>query len=141
MNSGATRHRENGGLDFEFTDFASAREALDDSVIEIARHNARPIEAADWAKRRRAPAPADRALTGDAIAWMLSLPAGLRPEHLAEQMPRLANQIAAAWSDSERCIGALRALSIDERGGRRGLPLAVLSEVHGLQRLLLERQP
>ena len=126
----------NDGLEFEFTDFASAREAMDEAVIDIARQNARPIDAAEWARRRRQPSPADRALTGEAIRWMLALPESVRPEHLAERMPRLANQIAAVWSDRTRCLSALQALTIDDRGGRRGLPFDVLTEVLALHRHL-----
>jgi hypothetical protein len=127
-----------GGFEFELTDFQSAREALDESVIEIARHNARPIDAAEWERRRRPLSPVDKALTGEAITWMLSLPESVRPEHLAERMPRLANQIAAAWNDKARCLGALRALTVDDRGGRRGLPVAVLADVRGLQQFLAD---
>jgi hypothetical protein len=125
-----------GSFEFELTDFATAREALDESVSEIARHNARPVDAAEWARRRRQPSPSDRALTGEAIAWMLSLPEPVRPERVAAQMPRLANQIAAAWSDRQRCLDALKALTIDNRGGRRGLPSDVLTEVQALHRYL-----
>ncbi len=124
------------GFEFELTDFASAREALDESVIDIARHNARPTDPAEWAKRRRPASPADRALTGEAIAWMLGLPERIRPEQLAARMPRLANQIAAAWNDRLRCANALHALTIDDRGGRRGLPIDILAEVQFLHRHL-----
>jgi hypothetical protein len=51
-------------------------------------------------------------------------------------MPRLVNQIAAAWSDRQRCLDALKALTIDNRGGRRGLPSDVLTEVQALHRYL-----
>ena len=41
--------------------------------------------------------PTDRALAGVTIDWVLRLPEALRPQHLMDQMPRLANQIALAW--------------------------------------------
>jgi hypothetical protein len=124
------------GFEFELTDLESARMALDDAVTEIARQNARPTDPAEWVKRRRPPSPADRALTGEAITWMLALPESVRPEQLAEHMPRLANQIATVWSDSLRCASALHALTIDDRGGRRGLPSDILNEVKALHRHL-----
>jgi hypothetical protein len=124
------------GFEFELTDLASARMALDDAVTEIARQNARPTDPAEWAKRRRPPSPVDRALTGEAITWMLALPEPMRPEQLAERMPRLANQIAAVWNDRLRCASALHALTIDDRGGRRGLPGDILEEVKALHRHL-----
>ena len=124
------------GFEFELTDLESARMALDDAVIEIARQNARPTDPAEWAKRRRPPSPADRALTGETITWMLALPDPMRPEQLAQRMPRLANQIAAVWNDRLRCASALHALTIDDRGGRRGLPSDILGEVKALHRHL-----
>jgi hypothetical protein len=124
------------GFEFELTDLASARMALDDAVTEIARQNARPTDPAEWAKRRRPPSPVDRALTGEAITWMLALPEPMRPEQLAERMPRLANKIAAVWNDRLRCASALHALTIDDRGGRRGLPGDILEEVKALHRHL-----
>lgn len=136
--SGDPKSTQTEAFEFELTDFASAREALDESVSEIARHNARPVDAAEWAKRRRPASPADRALTGEAIAWMLARPQPVRPERMAAQMPRLVNQIAATWVDRQRCLGALRALTVDDRGGRRGLPASILTEVHALHRHLLD---
>ncbi len=130
-----------GGFEFEFTDFASAREALDEAVTDIARLNARPTNPGEWAKRRRPASPADRALTGETIEWMLGLPEAIRPEQLAARMPRLANQIAAAWNDRLRCASALRALTIDDRGGRRGLPIDILAEVQFLHRHLSGAPP
>jgi hypothetical protein len=111
--------------------------ALDDAVIDIARQNARPTDPAEWVKRRRPASPADRALTGEAITWMLALPEPIRPEQLAQRMPRLANQIAVVWNDRLRCASALHALTIDDRGGRRGLPSDILDEVKALHRHLM----
>jgi len=125
-----------GGFEFELTDLESARMALDEAVIDIARQNARPTDPAEWVKRRRPPSPADRALTGEAITWVLALPEPIRPEQLAQRMPRLANQIAEVWNDRLRCASALHALTIDDRGGRRGLPSDILDEVKALHRHL-----
>ncbi|MES2101199.1 MAG: hypothetical protein V4569_15330 [Pseudomonadota bacterium] len=127
---------QDAGFEFELTDFASAREALDEAAIDIARQNARPTNPAEWARRRRPASPADRALTGETIAWMLDLPEPIRPEQLAARMPRLANQIADAWNDRLRCTSALHALTVDDRGGRRGLPSDILAEVQILHRHL-----
>ena len=129
------------GFEFELTDFASAREALDETVTDIARQYARPVDPGDWEKRRRQPSPADRALTGETMAWMMGLPEPFRPEQLAARMPRLANQIATAWIDRLRCANALHALTIDDRGGRRGLPTDILAEVKALHRHLSGSPP
>lgn len=124
------------GFEFELTDFASAREALDDASIELAADAARPATPADWIHRRRPPVPTDRALAGGTIDWMLRLPAALQPRRLADHYPRLANQIAAAWADRERCLRSLQSLLNDDRGGRRGLPHDLRQEVEALHRHL-----
>lgn len=124
------------GFEFELTDFASAREALDDASIELAAEAARPADPSDWVKRRRPLVPTDRALSGETIDWMLRLPAALRPHRLADSYPRLANQIAAAWGNRERCMRALSGLLHDSRGGRRGLPFEQRREVEALHQHL-----
>jgi hypothetical protein len=123
-------------FEFEVTDFMSAREALDRNSLSIAAEASRPADAPDWEHLRRPPVPTDRALAGATIDWVLRLPEALRPRDLTDQMPRLANQIAAAWLDRPRCLGALNALLRDDRGGRRGLPYQIRIEVEALARHL-----
>jgi hypothetical protein len=125
-------------FEFELTDFASAREALDNSALSLAAEIARPVGTTDWAQLRRPPVPTDRALAGVTIDWMLALPVALRPVRLADRLPRLANQIAAAWGDRQRCLGALNSLLTDERGNRRGLPIDLRSEVEALHQHLAD---
>ena len=124
------------GFEFELTDFASAREALDDTSIAVAAEAACSADADYWVKRRRPRLATDRALAGSTIDWLLKLPEGLRPNKLSEQLPRLANQIADAWPDRERCLACLDDLLSDRRGGRRGLPYDVRSEVQSLHAFL-----
>ena len=126
------------GFDFELTDFASAREAHDNASLEFAAEAARPAGPIDWAQRRRAPVPTDRALAGVTIDWMLALPVALRPARLADRLPRLANQIAAVWGDRQRCLGALNGLLTDDRGNRRGLPNDLRLEIQALQQHLAD---
>ena len=120
-------------FEFELTDFASAREALDDVSIALAAEVARPVDPADWATRRRPRIATDRALAGATMDWLMQLPADLRPNRLSEQLPRLANQIADAWADPRRCLGAIDDLLSDQRGGRRGLPRELREEVVALR--------
>ena len=119
-------------FEFELTDFASARDALDGVSLQVAAEASRPTGPVDWVARRRALVPTDRALAGATIDWLLSLPAPLQPHGLVDQVPRLANQIAAAWPDRSRCLHALKALLTDDRGGRRGLPYALRLEIEAL---------
>lgn len=117
-------------LEFEITDFGSAREALDElpaGVAELARHSN-----VAWSERRRQPGPSDRALTGSTVEWVMSLPLSLRPQKLSMQFPRLANAIAPLWSEPRAARVLLEGLLADRRGGRRGLPDAVQAEVRAL---------
>ena len=123
-------------FEFELTDFASAREALDDVSIALAAEVARPVDPADWATRRRPRTPTDRALAGTTIDWLMQLPADLRPNQLSEQLPRLANQIADAWPHTEQCLAALDDLLTDRRGARRGLPHDLRREVQAMRSFL-----
>lgn len=120
---------EDNSFEFELTDFADARTALDNASIALAAEAARPAEPTDWAKRRRARTPTDRALTGSTIGWLLTLPTEVRPVCLSEQMPRLANQIADSWLQRSRCLAALEVLLSDNRGNRKGLPYQLRHEV------------
>ncbi|WP_157615398.1 hypothetical protein [Rhizobacter sp. Root404] len=120
-------------FEFELTDFADAREALDNASIARAAEAARPAEPTDWSRRRRPRTASDRALTGAAIDWLLRMPPEVRPNRLSELMPRLVNQIAGAWSDKAWCLSALDDLLADKRGGRRGLPYQLREEVLKLQ--------
>lgn len=117
-------------LEFEVTDFGEARQALEElppGIAELA--HAKP---ANWSERRRPQRPSDRALTGAAVDWVMSLPPGLRPQKLSMQYPRVANQLADLWPDTRAVRMALEELLIDRRGGRRGLPEPVQAEVQML---------
>jgi hypothetical protein len=123
----------NGGLDFEITDLATAREALDNESLAMAAQAARPIDPREWIARRRPGVPTDRALAGTTIEWLLRLPDGARPHKLCEKLPRLANRIASVWSDPVECVAAIEDLLVDRRGGRRGLPLELRLELQALR--------
>ena len=126
----------NSGFEFEFTDFASAKDALDNESLIWAAEAARPTDPNAWLARRRPRVATDRALAGTTIDWLLRLPKDLRPQKLCEQLPRLANQIANAWCDPVQCVAAIDDLLIDRRGGRRGLPIALRQEVQALRDFL-----
>ncbi len=116
-------------LEFEVTDFGEARQALEElppGVAELAKRSA------SWAERRRPPQPSDRALTGAAVDWVMSLPQDLRPQKLCMQFPRVANAIAQTWQEPSAARAAIVDLLVDRRGGRRGLPEPVQAELRAL---------
>lgn len=125
-----TRPPDFEALEFEATNFDEARQALEElppGVAELSRR-----DSGQWIVRRRASLPSDRALTGGALEWLLSLPPALRPEQLSQHFPRLVNALAAAWLHPPRARALLEDLLVDRRGDRRGLPRAMHEEVHAL---------
>ena len=122
---------DDGGLEFELTDFDSARQALEElppGVAEVKR-----LQPGYWEQRRRPAAPTDRALAGMTLDWMAKLPPMVRPARLAERYPRVANQLAQNWPSGMRCAATFDDLLVDHRGGRHGFPYDVEAELKGLK--------
>ncbi len=120
------------GLEFEITDFGEAKRVLDDESISQF-HVAVNDSPAHWKRVRRATLPTDRALSGQTIDWLLSLPSSLRPQHLSTQFPRVANALAQAWGEPQECQAALDKLLNCERKGRKGFPANVQDELMALR--------
>jgi hypothetical protein len=121
-------------IDFEITDFEQARHALEEPPPGVGR--VPRVDHGRWEPQRRKPVPTDRALSGLTLQWLVNLPPGLQPRMLAEKYPRLANEIALHWSDHLRSAGVIDALFADRRGGRRGFPFEVESELRALRQYL-----
>ena len=123
---------QDGGLEFELTDFGEARRVLDDeSMAQF--HVETLVLPSHWKRLRRATLPTDRALSGQAIDWLLSLPRGRRPEYLGTQFPRIANALAQVWQKPGECQAALDSLLDDGRSGRLGFPSKVHDELAALR--------
>jgi mannose-6-phosphate isomerase-like protein (cupin superfamily) len=120
------------GLEFAITDFGDARRVLDDESISqfTVAVNDSP---AHWKRIRRPTLPTDRALSGQAIDWLISLPPELRPQHLSAQFPRIANALAEAWHEPHECQAALDRFLCCERKGRKGFPAKVQDELIALR--------
>lgn len=120
------------GFEFELTDIEEARRILDtESLSQFEVATVVPPE--HWKKLRRGNLPTDRALTGQAIDWLLDLPPKLRPQILSLQFPRIINALAEVWAEPERCQAAFARLLCDGRKGRKGFPDAVHYELVALQ--------
>ena len=117
-------------IDFEITDFDVARRALDELPAGVAA--VQRLKGGQWDAQRRKPLPTDRALTGEAMDWVMALPAALRPYSACEQFPRVVNAVAASWNDIAFSLRVIDHMVNDYRGGRRGFPLAVQKELHAL---------
>jgi hypothetical protein len=120
-----------GSIDFELTDFGDARRALDELPAGVSQLS-RLMHGDEWAARRRKPLPTDRALTGEAMDWVIGLPAALRPHCACEAFPRVINAIAASWPDLPYSLQVIGHMMHDYRGGRRGFPTAVRAELQAL---------
>lgn len=124
--------RDPGSIDFEPTDLSTARAALDELPPGVERLPT--LAPGYWEQRRRKPQATDRALSGGAIDWVLSLPPSLRPRELCERFPRVANALAEVWRDPARRAALLDDLLLDRRGGRQGFPPEIRREIEQLRR-------
>jgi len=125
-NPGKKPFDPSGLIEFEFTDVAAARKEADQPAAVAALEKLLP---GIWEEQRRPALPSDRALTGMAIDWLLSLPADARPKALGEQFPRIANHLAEHWRDLGVTQLSLMRLLADERGGRKGFSLQIEQEI------------
>jgi hypothetical protein len=123
--------KDPGSIDFELTDFLTARSAMDElpeGVLE-----AQAMKHGGWEAQRRKPVASDRALTGVALDWLMSLPHDLRPRSLCESFPRVVNLIAQQWPEPVRRRAVLDGLLVDSRGNRRGFPADEMREIELLR--------
>ena len=118
-------------LEFELTDLMQARQALDELPPGVM--TAQTLAPDYWPSHRRRPTATDRALTGTAIDWLLSLPAQLRPNVTCERFPRIVNAMAACWARPAEREVLLAQLLHDKRRQRAGFPPPVRAEILALQ--------
>jgi hypothetical protein len=120
------------GFEFELTDIEDARRTLDSE--SMSQFDVATVDAPDkWKRLRRAKLPTDRALTGQAIDWLLTLPPALRPQKLSREYPRIVNALAGIWHEPEQCKVAFDKLLCSQRKARRGFPVAVQQELVALR--------
>lgn len=92
----------------------------------------RKAEQPDWNNRRSAPSPYDAALNVAAAAWMKLLPDAVAPRETAQRYPRIVNRIARYWDEPRMLDPIFDDLLHDRRGGRKGFPAPVASELLAL---------
>jgi hypothetical protein len=61
--------------------------------------------------------------------WLDALPPRVQPHALRRFYPRVANLIAAMWTDTEALSAYFDELLIDRRRGRKGFPRDVLNDL------------
>ena len=77
--------------------------------------------------------PEDLTLSEDAFRWMAKLPRQARPIELGRRYPRIANRLAAIWTDRPKVDAYLHELLIDRRQGRQGFAPAIGLELARLR--------
>lgn len=106
---------------------------------------ARPL-AADFAPVAPGPhlrtpmRPEDLVLSPAGDAWLLSLSRRVRPLELARQFPRIVNRFALVWPDPVLTEAYFDSLLVDRRGGRRGFPREVLTDILRMHEYFVQRQ-
>jgi hypothetical protein len=111
-------------LEFEKVSLSDARKALEETGPAA---YAVPKKSENWEEKRST--SSDEPLSDEATAWLAELPEAVRPRQLAGRYARLANRIAKLWDEPVRCERFLDELMTDRRGGRKGFPLAIASEL------------
>jgi hypothetical protein len=120
-------------LEFEKVSVDDARKALDGPAKNEDKANPTTDE-------RRGP-EVNPVLLDATVAWMNALPYTVRPTELAQRFPRIANSIAEVWSRVDRCEQYLDSLMVDQRGTRKGFPMAIALEVASLRSYYSELHP
>lgn len=94
----------------------------------------------DWSQLRVPPSPVELTLQLATRRWLESLPPEVVPHALAERYARIANQLARHWDDPRRTFATFDDLLVDKRGGRKGFPPAVRSDLERLHAWYRSRQ-
>jgi hypothetical protein len=103
-------------------------------------HRIQPL-ASPWDPRRlRRGHPLEEPLPAT-FRWVASLPADVRPLALLRQFPRIANSLARARRHPSSWSAYMDELLNDRRGGRRGFPLTIYTELHALHEYFQGRDP
>jgi len=94
-----------------------------------------------WEGKRRPVQSNGHAILGRTVDWILNLAPEARPTHLADLIPRIANDLAERWSDPIAAGEYVTDLLIDRRGDRRGFPPEIKKELVMLHLVLRRSRP
>jgi hypothetical protein len=112
-------------IDFEKVSVEDAKAAL--------KGDEKPVQQENWEPKRQPKIASDLKLSDEACTWLMSLPANVRPLHLARQFPRITNRFAEVWKRPVICDKIFDELMLDHRGTRKGFPLEVAKEITDLR--------
>ena len=86
-------------------------------------------EAAGFTWVRRAPLPEDDHVLGHTLNWLNALPEGIRPVHLQDAFPRIANDVSRLWEESAALDRYFEEKEFSPREDRRGFPPVIKDEL------------
>ena len=122
-------HWQASSLDALMQPRGTVVEPIGDSERSREQASAGPRQ--DWTEQRKA--RASEILLPRTTRWIATLPVDFQLTATAKAFPRIANELAALWSEQEELTGYLDELLVDRRGRRQGFPARVLSELHALR--------
>jgi hypothetical protein len=98
-------------------------------------------EAAGYTWERRSPVPADGSVLGHTGNWLNSLPKGVRPVHLQQEFPRIANDLARLWGQTLELDRYFQDKEFSSREDRHGFPPLIKEELLAMHVYFLRTRP
>jgi hypothetical protein len=98
-------------------------------------------EAAGFTWERRAPLPGDNHVLGHTQNWLNALPKGVRPVHLPEDFPRIANDLARLWAEPSALDLYFEEKEFTPREDRTGFPPLIKEELLAMHIHSLRNRP
>lgn len=86
-------------------------------------------EASGSVWKRRTPQPADNHLLARTQNWLNAMPRGVRPVHLHEEFPRIANDISRLWGETAALDHYYQDLDFSPRMARTGFRPVIKEEL------------
>ena len=88
-----------------------------------------PSEAASFNWKRQAPRPEDEHLLALTQNWLGTLPKGVRPIHLQDKFPRIANELSRIWLEPAALDHYFEEKEFSPRIDRLGFPPVIKEEL------------
>jgi hypothetical protein len=86
-------------------------------------------EKAGYTWERRSPRHDDGHVLGYTVNWLNALPVGVRPIHLQQEFPRIANDLARLWAETSALDLYFEEKEFSTRGDRSGFPPLIKEEL------------
>ena len=98
-------------------------------------------DSSSYAWARRSPSIEDEQLTSATVHWLDALPHGVRPVHLPDDFPRIANALCRLWPTTPALDLYFEEKEFSLREDRRGFPALIKEELLALHVHSLHTRP